>query len=120
MPKPGPVCPYCEGNPPSMLMDAGEVYGEKYEGQFNLWVCQNRCGATVGVVTGSLDAEPAGTLANAGLRALRKRLKQATSGQKMTMRDRIRHLRLINHSDENQCRRALMALDQPATKETHV
>lgn len=74
MPKPGPICPYC--TLPSVLRDQGDVYGPRYAGRGNLWVCCNYpdCDAYVGVSTGP-EPIPTGTLANAELRRLRKRLR---------------------------------------------
>lgn len=122
MAKPGPRCPYCPGNPPSILADAGRVYGEKYEGQFSMWVCSNRpdCDAYVGIVSGSPIAEPSGTLANAELRALRKRLRAHYGSVRMRARDRQEKIRAVNHMNEDQCRRALMALERPAEKDQYL
>ncbi len=76
-----PVCPYC--NTPSVLCDASAVYGPKFEGKGNVWACANypECDAYVGAAAG-LQPTPLGTLANAELRGLRKRL-----------RDRLRFIR---------------------------
>lgn len=50
------------------------MYGPKYTGKFNLWICVNYpdCDAYVGVHENSLNSKPKGTLANKTLRELRK------------------------------------------------
>ncbi len=69
-----PVCPYC--NTPSVLCDASAVYGPTYAGRFNMWVCANYpdCDSYVGVHKDQAIPKPLGTMANAELRKLRKRV----------------------------------------------
>ena len=74
MPVPGPLCSYCP-DVHAELVDAGEVYGEKYQGQFNLWLCRG-CGAYVGAAKDG-PPTPLGTLADAETRRLRNRLRDA-------------------------------------------
>ena len=76
MPIPGPRCPYCEGNPPSRLGDASEVYGPAWKDRFPVWLCVNYpdCDAYVGVHRESHNASPLGSLARKPLRDLRIRV----------------------------------------------
>lgn len=69
-----PVCPYCQAD--AVLCDASAVYGPTYAGKFNMWVCANYpdCDSYVGCHKDSADAKPLGTMANAELRKLRKRI----------------------------------------------
>ena len=114
MPVPGPKCPYCKSD--SILVDASSVYGPKYEGKFCLWICENYpdCDAYVGVTEGF--PSPVGTLANAELRGLRRRLFKAIGGAinqctKRTDRVRRRELenlrKLVGWQNEDQCRQLL-------------
>lgn len=128
MPKPGPICPYCEGNPPSRLVDAGEVYGPRFAGKFNVWACVNYPGCDSYIGTKEDSIEPCGTLADKELRELRKRLRAGINAELAAMSDlrkipprlrpAIRQYRIlmqnltreINYSTEQSCRKVLMLL----------
>ena len=66
VPLPEPVCPYC--NEKAVLVDSAIVYGRSYG---VIWRCPQTCDAYVGVHKGS--NAPLGTLANAELRAWRRK-----------------------------------------------
>ena len=110
MPKPGPVCPNCDGGA-STLRDAGDVYGPKFAGKFSMWVCANYpdCNSYVGIIDSSPIAEPAGTLADVATRGLRRRLRAAIEGDKLPKKTLREHLRRVNYMGEDECRKALMA-----------
>lgn len=74
MPVSPPVCPYCQSC--AVLCDASAVYGPKYQGKFNLWVCADypECDSYVGVHKDQVEPKPLGTMANTELRTLRKRV----------------------------------------------
>lgn len=74
MPITPPTCPYCHAT--AILADASAVYGPKFEGAFNLWICLNYpdCDSYVGVHKDQIEPKPLGTMANAELRKLRKRV----------------------------------------------
>lgn len=69
-----PLCPYCQAT--AVLCDASAVYGPKFEGQWNMWVCANypECDSYVGIHRNQVEPRPLGTMANAELRGLRKRV----------------------------------------------
>lgn len=72
----------------------------------------------MGVVRGSLNADPAGTLANSETRKLRARLRKFPV--KGNLRVRVARQMQINRMDEDQCRRELMKLSEMSlVKETH-
>ncbi len=70
------ICGYCQQ--PARLVPGTEVYGPNAR-PGNVWACFE-CSAWVGVNPGDELARPIGTLANAGLRALRKRVHEALNG----------------------------------------
>lgn len=127
MPVPGPVCPHC--NVPSKLVDAGDVYGPKFAGQFAIWACVNYpdCDTYVGVHKNSTTAQPLGSLANAPLRKLRKETHAAFDelwkSKGMSRAKAYRKLESIMGTEkgkahiawfsEEECRKALMALIEP-------
>lgn len=127
MPTSKPVCPYCTAN--AVLCDASAVYGEKFAGRFNIWVCVNYpdCDSYVGVHSNSPYAAPKGSLANATLRKLRIRaheeFDQLWKAGRMKRSAAYRHLAGIMNIDvkrchigdfsEEQCLKALMALAGP-------
>lgn len=136
MPLPGPLCPYCEGNPPSRMADASEVYGPASEGKFNIWLCVNfpECNALVGIHSNSPNFAPKGTLAREPLRKLRMRVHAAFDpqwkdrgvraraaaykklAQQMGMEPSKCH---IGHFDEATCMRALTVLLSEETERSY-
>lgn len=127
MPMPGPICPYCGQR--AVLSDASAVYGPKFTGQFNLWVCAGfpDCDAYVGVHANSPNAAAMGSMANARLRKLRRAAHEAfdqlwKSGR-MKRSQAYRELeRIMNREkgkahiagfDEDQCLKLVMALADP-------
>ena len=123
-----PTCPYCPGNPPAALRDAGHVYGPTYDGRFNLWVCVNYkdCDTYVGVHRDSPSAAPVGTMANEKLRKLRIKVHSAFDelwkSKQMKRNAAYRHLEKImgmpvgkchiGWFDEDECHKALMLLTE--------
>lgn len=95
-----PNCPYCHSQ--AVLCDASAVYGEKYAGQFNVWRCETPdCDSWVAVRPGP-EPTPLGPLANAPLRALRKRLYEALPANTPAQR-RIRRSRGVGWMNDEQC-----------------
>ena len=131
MPTAGPTCPY-EGAS-GALVDAGEVYGPKYAGRFNVWQCPT-CGATCGARKG-MDPRPTGILANQELRALHKRLRVVLTkerddmpqirslpvAKRMRWRNELAALNSqiyrVGFLNEDQVRKALMARIDSAERE---
>ncbi len=93
-----PLCPYCRSG--AVLCDASAVYGPAFEGKGNIWACANYpdCDSYTGAKPGLLP-DPTGILANAELRGLHRKLRAANS-----------RLKGIGFMNEDQARRALMAL----------
>lgn len=75
------TCPYCRE--PARLVPNSEVYGANVAHPANIWRC-SPCDAHVGVSPGEIPT-PIGTLANAPLRALRKRVHDALNGLPQTI-----------------------------------
>ncbi len=138
MPVTPPVCQYCHAT--AILCDASAVYGEKFRGSFNLWVCANYpdCDSYVGIHKDQIEPQPLGTMANPELRKLRKRVhalfdplwKPGTAQQFKGRKARLQAYWWLTdalgitgkqfhtaYADEDQCRRALALLIERGQRE---
>ena len=110
-----PTCPYCQSR--AVLCSLSAIYGPKFEGRGNAWVCANypECDSYVSTKPGLLP-DPAGTMANPELRKLRKQLRAFVSDQ---YRPRKRKdgafaavsAKAIGWMDEHACRQAILRLE---------